>query len=153
MSENEANTNQPRKDLDLPEKWWETMLFWTLLPVFLVGYVLVTIAFRVVRIVTAPIRILKMSPELERNIDNYGRYWGYCPYQNSKWRLYAPLRVGMADNPASLEEKWPLDWYKTKKWYVNEEDITRLEEQCSEWYEGFCKGVVGSWLEETDRAN
>jgi len=85
-----------------------------LLPFFMLTAI---IGGHLVRIALTPMRILNMNPELERGIDNWFRQWGYCAY-----------RIGPVGKikPQYLEGYWPLDWYKTKKWYVNREDLLRL---------------------------
>jgi len=85
-----------------------------LLPFFMLTAI---IGGHLVRIALTPMRILNINPELERDIDNWFRQWGYCAY-----------RIGPVGKikPQYLEGYWPLDWYKTKKWYVNREDLLRL---------------------------
>ena len=78
---------------------------------------------RLLRIVLTPMRILKINPELERDIDNWFRQWGYCPY---RVRQVGTVLHTVKVKPEFLEGYWPLDWYKTKKWYVNSEDTFRL---------------------------
>ena len=100
-----------------------TIAIWLfLLPFFLLTAI---IGGHLARIALTPMRILNMNPELERDIDNWFRQWGFCPYKSSSLPSKRTL-VGGCIKPQFLEGYWPLDWYKTKKWYVNRKDLYRL---------------------------
>ena len=111
-----------------------------LLPFFMLTAI---IGGHLVRIALTPMRILHMNPELERDIDNWFRHWGYCPYRikPEKWRV-------SKIKPQYLEGYWPLDWYKTKKWYVNREDLLRLHRaQIAYDYELYADSAAGDGVD------